>query len=235
MSDSIYKQIESSFTKQPILYQFRKFIAKEITVPVFSREFVTGNLFPDSEIPCKLHFVLVETNAKCGDQTKNPFNFPRKFFIKPKENEKSSNLAVQIDQTCMYEKLRDMHKANRTLQQQLVDALSKINQTLGKISQTSAQSEPEQSTSSGITTRANPQHRVKGTKRIRINGTDEDLDSNQSFQSCNPEDLEDEENLQNASYNMRHQQRQEMLNASEFPVFIETFELDMNSAPISQV
>ena len=73
MSDQIFRELETSFAKQPILYQFRKFIAKEITVPVLSREFVTGNLFPDSEIPCKLHFVLVDTNYLCGDQKKNHF------------------------------------------------------------------------------------------------------------------------------------------------------------------
>ena len=129
MSDQIFKELETSFAKQPILYQFRKFIAKEITVPVLSREFVTGNLFPDSEIPCKLHFVLVDTNALCGDQKKNPFQFHRKFKIKKEENELAGNLAVEINQTCMYEKLKDMHKQNRNLQVQLVEALSQIRQT----------------------------------------------------------------------------------------------------------
>ena len=50
MSDQIFNQLETSFSKEPILYQFRKFVVKDITVPVLSREFVTGNLFPDSEI-----------------------------------------------------------------------------------------------------------------------------------------------------------------------------------------
>jgi hypothetical protein len=41
--------------------------------------------------------------------------------------------------------------------------------------------------------------------------------------------------LQNAAINRRHHRRQEILNATEFPVYIESFEVDMNSAPISQV
>ncbi len=41
--------------------------------------------------------------------------------------------------------------------------------------------------------------------------------------------------LQNAAINRRHQRRQEILNATEYPVYIESFEVDMNSAPISQV
>jgi len=176
MSDQIFKELETSFAKQPILYQFQKFIAKEITVPVLSREFVTGNLFPDSEIPCKLHFVLVDTNALCGDQTKNPFQFPQKFKIKKDKNELAGNLAVEINQTCMYEKLKDMHKQNRNLQVQLVEALSQIQQTF--LQQTTGQvpvatvnllqpapgppappipregSEPVPSTSAGIATRS---------------------------------------------------------------------------------
>jgi hypothetical protein len=175
MSDQIFRELETSFAKQPILYQFRKFIAKEITVPVLSREFVTGNLFPDSEIPCKLHFVLVDTNSLCGDQKKNPFQFHRKFKIKKDENELAGNLAVEINQTCMFEKLKDMHKENRSLKNQLVDALSQIQQTLLQHStgQLSAPvvtpnlrppapgppvsregSEPLPSTSAGITTRS---------------------------------------------------------------------------------
>ena len=167
MSDTLFSQLESQFAKEPIAYQFRKFVVKEITVPVLSREFTTGNLFPDSEIPCKLHFVLVDTNAKCGNQTKNPFNFPRKFVIKKGESDQISNLGVEIDQTCMYQKLREMHKANRELQQQLCNALSNVQETMKQVlGQTSQQpqvppqpvvTEPLQSTSSGRTTRAQSQ------------------------------------------------------------------------------
>jgi hypothetical protein len=160
MSDAIFRELETSFTKQPILYQFRKFIAKEINIPVLSREFITGNLFPDSEIPCKLHFVIVHSNSKCGDQTTNPFTFLRKFTIKKDEIDKSGNLAVEIDQTCMYAKLRDMHKQNQTLQIQLVDALSLLHQTLNKIS-APERTEPivpqtvaTEGSSTGVTTRA---------------------------------------------------------------------------------
>ena len=165
MSDTLFNSLETSFAKEPIAYQFRKFVVKEITVPVLSREFTTGNLFPDSEIPTKLHFVLVDTDAKCGDQTKNPFNFPRKFVIKKSTSDNTSSLAVEIDQTCMYEKLKDMHKANRDLQQQLFRALGSIQQTMQQVlAQPQPQvppqpvpAEPLQSTSTGRTTRAQSQ------------------------------------------------------------------------------
>ena len=100
--------------------------------------------------------MLVDTNAKCGDQKKNPFHFPRKFNIKKDQNDHTS---VEIDQTCMYEKLKDMHKANRDLQQQLESALSQILQTIQQIAQPPAPpqpvaTEPLQSICTGRTTRA---------------------------------------------------------------------------------
>lgn len=81
MSDIIYKQIEARFTQKPITYQFRKFIVKPINVPFHNQNFVSGNLFPDSEAPDKILFALVHTNSFNGDMTKNPFQFPRKYEI----------------------------------------------------------------------------------------------------------------------------------------------------------
>lgn len=282
MSDHIYRELETKFTKEPICYQFRKFVVKEISVPVLSRNFVTGNLFPDSEIPCKLHFVLVDTNARHGNQSKNPFQFPRKFTIKKEETDMSSNLAVEINQTCMYEKLKDMHKENRNLQQQLANAVMQMQQTVQKLTQPGlvltppVLGEPLQSTSSGnnisagITTRSGTnttenfqsvsspvsgtvsgpsssfstsrviaQHRAKGTKKVRPVDEGHSAQSSQTFHTSQEanfaaQDDLDEEELENAPAQIRHQRRQEILNATEFPVYIESFEVDINSAPINQ-
>jgi hypothetical protein len=68
-------------------------------------------LFPASEILCKLHFVLVDTNILCGNQ-KNPFQFHQKFKIKKDKNDLAGNFVVEINQTCMFKKLKDMHKQN---------------------------------------------------------------------------------------------------------------------------
>ena len=289
MSDHIYRELETKFTKEPICYQFRKFIVKEISVPVLSRNFVTGNLFPDSEIPCKLHFVLVDTNAKHGNQSKNPFQFHRKFTIKKEETDISSNLAVEINQTCMYEKLKDMHKENRTLQQQLATAILQMQQTVQTVQKLAQPGrpitppaappaqpvlvEPQQSTSfgtpgAGVTTRSGnnaasnatenfqsvgsaisgavsgpssslstsrviAQHRAKGTKKVRPEDEGRSGQSSQTSQEAAVDDLDDEE-LGNISAQIRHQRRQEILNATEYPVYVESFEIDINSAPINQ-
>ena len=49
------------------------------------------------------------------------------------------------------------------------------------------------------------------------------------------DDDSDVETYSNASINARNRRRQEQLNASEFTVFIENFEVDINSSPINQV
>jgi hypothetical protein len=49
------------------------------------------------------------------------------------------------------------------------------------------------------------------------------------------DDDSDIETYSNASINARNRRRQEQLNASEFTVFIENFEVDINSSPINQV
>jgi hypothetical protein len=159
MSDIIYKQIENMYAKTPILYQFRKFVAKEITVPVFNQDFVTGNLFPDSEIPCKLHFVLVSTISKNGDQKTNPFQFYRKYKITKEDNNTTSNLAIQIDQTCMFERLREMHNQNKSIQNQLLTVMQQlVKQTAATAAATAATAAtaeviPPQQSTSGVSTR----------------------------------------------------------------------------------
>jgi hypothetical protein len=57
-------------------------VVKDLKVDYMGVEFLSGTLFPDSTIPCKLYFVLVLTSSKIGSQTTNPFQFTRKFMLK---------------------------------------------------------------------------------------------------------------------------------------------------------
>ena len=54
---------------------------KEFKIPNGGTDFVSGELFPDSEVPSKLFFVLVFTDSKLGKQTTNLFHFWRKFML----------------------------------------------------------------------------------------------------------------------------------------------------------
>ena len=67
INDVIYHQLLSRFDKDDIKYSYRKIIVKPLTFPALNIEFMTGNVFPDSDNPMKLHFVLVKTLARTSD------------------------------------------------------------------------------------------------------------------------------------------------------------------------
>ena len=87
-------------------------------------------------------------------------------------------------------------------------------------------------------------HRAKGTKRVREeedvqaasrDGQEDDMQSATSSFVLLDEDDSEGETYSNASINARNRRRQERLNATEYTVFIENFEVDINSSPINQV
>jgi hypothetical protein len=75
-------------------------------------------------------------------------------------------------------------------------------------------------------------HRAKGTKRIRREEDIESGTSNDTFRTIG--DSDDEAEGEAINPNFLRQQQISALNATEHPVYIESFELDINSAPISQ-
>lgn len=98
VSDVIYKEVFTRHKEENIRYQFRKMVVKDLKVDYMGVEFISGPLFPDSTIPCKLYFVLVLTTSKIGSQTSNPYQFTRKFMLK-KPAALAFDLAGQI-QNC---------------------------------------------------------------------------------------------------------------------------------------
>lgn len=115
MSDTMYQQIESRYKDKPVTFQFRKFVAKPITLSFNNALFTSGNLFPDSEAPDKMLFALVYSDSLTGNMTTNPFEFPRRFTV-TKDSDKVSiegkienafykNKIVQLE---MQQKARDV-------------------------------------------------------------------------------------------------------------------------------
>ena len=49
---------------------YRKVSVNSITIPHFGVNFITQNLFPNSEIPAKIHFMIVDTLALNGSYSK---------------------------------------------------------------------------------------------------------------------------------------------------------------------
>jgi hypothetical protein len=101
MSDTIYRDVFTRFTdgKENIKYQFRNLKVTDLKVDWNGVEFLSGPLFPDSTVPCKVYFVLVYTDAKNGSQTKNPYQFTRKYTLTKAVNRLALDNAGQI-QNC---------------------------------------------------------------------------------------------------------------------------------------
>ena len=106
MSDAIYKEFHTRFLsgKEKLMYQFRRMNVKELKFPIGSNSFVSSELFPDSEVPSKIFFVCVFNKSKQGQQTKNPYNFWRKFMLK-KNLDTAENLSGAIEAQYIKESL----------------------------------------------------------------------------------------------------------------------------------
>jgi hypothetical protein len=121
MSDAIYKEFYNRFlsSKESLKYQFRRMNVKEFHIPNGGKEFNTSELFPDSEVPSKLFFVLVFTNSKTGKVTKNPYHFWRKFKLQ-KELDTIENMQGSIESQYIRENLQEQVAKMRN---ELVDDL----------------------------------------------------------------------------------------------------------------
>jgi hypothetical protein len=106
MSDAIYKEFHSRFLsgKEKLLYQFRRMNIKELHFPNGSFSFNSADLFPDSEVPSKIFFVCVFNDSKNGKQTKNPYNFWRKFKL-VKNLDTAENLSGALEAQYIKENL----------------------------------------------------------------------------------------------------------------------------------
>jgi len=70
LNTPVLNELRSIHQKQPIQIHYRKITCNALIVPSNGLEFISGNLFPNSENPTKIHFVLVETKALNGDYSK---------------------------------------------------------------------------------------------------------------------------------------------------------------------
>lgn len=129
LSDTIYKEFYSRFLsgKETLKYQFRKMNVKEFKIASGGQEFVSGELFPDSEVPSKLFFVLVFTESKQGKQTKNPFHFWRKFKMTVNlntiQNHEGSVQAAYMKETMDIELAKMEQKIEQRMRAQIAEEM----------------------------------------------------------------------------------------------------------------
>ena len=79
MNLKLLEHLTDRLNTTPITYHYRRQTVLTISVPRHKQDFVTDQLFPESENPIRVFFVLVETDALLGNYKKNPFDFRKKW------------------------------------------------------------------------------------------------------------------------------------------------------------
>ena len=232
MSDVIYRELSTRFAKEDIKYSYRKIIVKPITVPAQNQEFMTGNLFPDSENPMKLHFVLVKTSARTGDYSLNPFGFYRKWLVVKSSAE--TNIAAEVENYYFKDQIiamREEMKIERERNYQLYKELLELQK-----SQLNAQ--PSTSRGKGKTIRGG---RGSGPKNpnLRKRTLSESSDVNSisdtsSFVTAANSEIEPE-NEPLANSVKKQLVLHKFVDATTETIYLKSFSLDINSSPIDQV
>ena len=256
LSDTIYKEFYSRFLsgKETLKYQFRKLNVKEFKIPNGGKEFVSGELFPDSEVPSKLFFVLVFTDSKQGKQATNPFHFWRKFTllknVSTLENHEGSVQAAYMKETMDLELAKMEKKMRQQIAEEMRNELRLQFETLGATLGARLAGNIGSGSGSGtnqdtlgqappcLTPNLPPRTRTtrgtpgQSTSQQALNRAleDDDLTSERSFSSAT------------SGHPTRPllpppppQPQQEVTLDTEFPVYVEALEVLLNSAQVDQV
>lgn len=84
LSQSVFSELGYLMSKKedvkPIIIQYRRIDIRPISVPKDKIDFYTENLFPESDIPCRIVLAFVDAKARIGDYHKNPYFFKRKWI-----------------------------------------------------------------------------------------------------------------------------------------------------------
>jgi hypothetical protein len=262
MSDAIYKEFHSRFLsgKETLKYQFRRLNVKEFKIPTGGSTFVSGELFPDSEVPSKLFFVLVFNESKLGKQTTNPFHFWRKFLLVKNVNT-IENLTGSIQSTYIRENLAaQMAKMRGEIADDLKNELRVQFQNLQLLMQPSTGQNPSGATSETLGTQVPPclpQNTIRTRSRVTGQSTsqqaifrssaDDDTVSEGSFADAVEDDGQSPlanpnsgPQLSNSGVEQQQQQQQQLqqqpkLTTTELPVYVTKLEVLLNSAQLDQV
>ena len=255
MSEPIYRELSTRFAKEDIKYHYRKIIVKPITVPASNQEFMTGNLFPDSENPCKLHFVLVKTSARTGDYKQNPFGFYRKWKV---TKASGSNISAEVENYYLKDQItliRDEMKAEREKHIELYKELLSLQRSQYHMQPPQTMQPPQPSTSrgKGKTIRGGRDNGPKNTnlrsqKHYSESQSEltEEMSDNASFVSAQS-DLSAREDIEaqlspllnptpamTATINAIDKTVKQLETTTE-TIYLKSFALDVNSSPIDQV
>jgi len=66
---------------KPVSIHFRRIEIKVVSLPHSKQDYYSSPLFAESDLPCKIILMFVESDAFLGNHHKNPFEFGRKWTV----------------------------------------------------------------------------------------------------------------------------------------------------------
>jgi len=232
MSDPLFRDLSTRFQKEDIKYQYRKIIVKPLTIPPHSQLFISNNLFPDSETPLKIHFVLVKTTAYQGDYYENSLGFYRRWKVTKSLD--SLNVSAEVENLYLRDQMLEMRAEMRRNMALLLEMSKQKQQHEQSNEHYEESDEPLASTSKGKTPlrgrgRAKNHHlRPYPPQRKDIAQAVEESD-----RESTSDNISSENSFVTARTNVKAASNVRL--ETEEIVYIKSFELELNSAPLDQV
>ena len=129
----ILRELQVRLPKETVKYHFRRWLVRQIGIPINKSDHYSDGLFSESENPVRIFFMIVDSKAYNGNIHKNPFNFARKWTVTAAQRE--MNLGAEIE--------------TNEIQQQLNTMQGMINVLLSRSQGGAPPEQPEAGTSSG--------------------------------------------------------------------------------------
>jgi len=82
---SVYNELSSIMSQKhdpkPVSIHFRRIELRVISLPHSKQDYYSSPMFAESDLPCKIILMFVESDAFLGNHHKNPFEFGRKWSV----------------------------------------------------------------------------------------------------------------------------------------------------------
>lgn len=185
LSERVFNEINLLRTKttdnKPIGLQYRRLDVRPIIIPQHAQDFWSDLLLRD-DVPARVVLVFVETEAKDGDMTLNPFNFQRRWKVKKQKVTKSFEQTPQQSNSStddeLLKRVKQLEELNRQLIEKFKDLEENIplsaSKTKGKAA-ASTRRQSEQSSSTGTISRNLRGVRLNDLNEPDLQNADEQL------------------------------------------------------------
>lgn len=123
LNDHLYKSLHSRMEKEKILFHYRKLALKTEILNAHSILFESNNLFPDSESPVRIYFMLVRNKSLGRSYKNNPFSFIRSLKVPKLANAKQTDInsySGEAYQALQLEILRKQQEENSQILAELL-------------------------------------------------------------------------------------------------------------------